>query len=155
MNHGLHLDEIQFPQELLTDEMEKMRDDLIGKDKIIKSLMEEMKKIKDYISKLEREIFDLSQEKEKLEENLKKVMHEWENEELKRYSSDKQINGKLKGKEEEIEELKEKLQQIDSYHQDAKNEISRKADFYKKKSENLERTKNNLTKQLEEELTTL
>ena len=131
------------------EEMEKMREDLIGKDKIIKTLMEEMRKIKDYISKLEREIFDLSQEKEKLEENLKKVMYEWENEELKRYSSDKQINGKLKGKDLEIQELRDKLQQIDSYHQDAKNEISRKADFYKKKSENLERTKVNLNKKLE------
>lgn len=126
------------------DELEKLREDLLGKDKIIKSLMDELRKIKDYISKLEREIFDLSQEKEKLEENLKKVMYEWENEEMKRYSSDKQITGKLKGKDEEIDELKEKLQQIDSYHNEAKNEISRKADFYKKKSENLEKAKNNL-----------
>ena len=131
------------------DEMEKMRDDLMGKDKIIKSLMEEMKKIKDYISKLEREIFDLSQEKEKLEENLKKVMHEWENEELKRYSSDKQINGKLKGKEEEIEELQSKLQQIDAYHQEAKNDILQKMEFYKKKSDNLEQTKHSLEEKVE------
>lgn len=131
------------------DELDKLREDLVGKDKIIKSLMEEMKKIKDYISKLEREIFDLSQEKEKLEENLKKVMHEWESEELKRYSSDKQINGKLKGKDEEIQELRDKLQQIDEYHQEAKSEIGRKADFYKKKSENLERSKQNLNKRIE------
>lgn len=131
------------------EEMERMREDVLGKDKIIKSLMEELRKIKDYISKLEREIFDLSQEKEKLEENLKKVMYEWESEELKRYSSDKQINGKLKGKDDEIQELKEKLQQIDSFHQEAKNEINRKADFYKKKSENLERKRNELNRQVE------
>lgn len=132
------------------DEMSKFMNEVKGKDGLIMNLMKELKEIKDYTGKLEKEIFDLSKEKGKFEENLKRIMESWETEEIKRYSSEKLLNGELKGREDENRELKQKLRKIDALYKDDKEKINRKADFYKKKSDNLERTRNELNRKIED-----
>lgn len=132
------------------DKLEALKNDLREQEELVARLLGEQKEIKDYTAKLEREIFNLSQEKEKFEDNLKKVMTNWEHEELRRYNSERQLTGVLEDKDQQIDELKEKLNQVDNFHKDATEKISRNADFYKKKAESLEDSKNKLSKKVRE-----
>lgn len=132
------------------DQIQALKDELGEQEEIVARLLGEQKEIKDYTGKLEREIFNLSQEKEKFEGNLKKVMANWEHEEMRRYNSERQLTGVLEGKDNQIDELRQKLNQVDNFHKDATEKISRNADFYKNKAESLEESKNMLSKKVRE-----
>lgn len=132
------------------DQIEALKDELREQEELVARLLGEQKEIKDYTGKLEREIFNLSQEKEKFEGNLKKVMANWEHEEMRRYNSERQLTGVLEGKDNQIDELRQKLNQVDNFHKDATEKISRNADFYKNKAESLEESKNLLSKKVRE-----
>ena len=115
------------------DEVQQLSDDLKGRNK--------------YLLKLESEIFELNNENKELKNNLQEIMDGWEEEEKNLTNNHNNIKNALK---EENDELKKKLEKVETLFQDNKGNDAKARNFYKQKSENLEKQNNRLNKQIED-----